>query len=94
MYGAVLYQLKELDFLSEANLAGARAFFAMLQQQILKALVLRHFDTNADVHVMFFANFWALSSTLMEMHDGFLHPVRFCVRVLKEKSITTRRSLK
>ena len=42
VYGAVLYQLRKDDFLSEVNLAGARASFAMLQQQIVKASVLRH----------------------------------------------------
>ena len=59
VYGAIMYQLKEDDLLSEANLAGARAFFAMLQKQIAKTPVLCHFVFTADVHVMFFANGWA-----------------------------------
>ena len=54
VYVAALYQLKEDEFLSEANLFGARASFAMLQQQIDKATVLRHFVSTADVHVMIF----------------------------------------
>ncbi|POM57504.1 Hypothetical protein PHPALM_37975 [Phytophthora palmivora] len=36
---------------------------------------------------MLFANNWALSSTLMQMHDDKLHPVRFCGRVLKENEV-------
>ena len=59
----------------------------MLQQQIVKATVLRHFVPTADVHALGFDNDWALNSTLMQMHDGILHPVRFCGRVLKESLI-------
>ena len=55
-YKAVLYQLKEDEFFSEANLVGARASFCMLQERIVKAPVLRHFVSTANVHVMVFAN--------------------------------------
>ena len=84
VYGAALYRLKEGDFLSEAKQVGERAELTMLQQQIVKATVLRHFGSTADVHVMVFANEWALSTTLMQMHDVILHPVWYCGRVLKE----------
>ena len=79
VYGSVLYQLKKQDFLSEANLVGARASFTMLQQQIFTAPVLRHFVSTAAVHVMAFANDWALRITLMQMRDEMLHPVWFVV---------------
>ena len=79
--------LRENDILSEANLIGARASFAMLQQQIIKAPVLRHLVSISDIHVILFANYWALSSTSMQIHDGFLQPVRCCGRVLKEREI-------
>ena len=79
-------------FLLETNLAGARASLDMLPQQIVKAPVLRHFVPTADVHVMVFANEWALRSTLMQMHDGMLRPVRFCGRVLKESDINYHRT--
>ncbi|KAE8893658.1 hypothetical protein PF003_g22077 [Phytophthora fragariae] len=36
---------------------------------------------------MLFANEWALSSTLMQLHDDKLHPVRFCGRVLKDNEV-------
>ncbi|POM70809.1 Hypothetical protein PHPALM_12700 [Phytophthora palmivora] len=36
---------------------------------------------------MLFANNWALSSTLMQMHDDKQHPVRFCGRVLKGNEV-------
>ncbi|KAE9326546.1 hypothetical protein PF001_g2364 [Phytophthora fragariae] len=56
----------------------------MLQQRVQDAPILRHFDRGKDVHVTLFANEWALSSTLMQEHEGKLHPVRFCGRVLKD----------
>ncbi|KAE9266543.1 hypothetical protein PF001_g30435 [Phytophthora fragariae] len=56
----------------------------MLQQRVRDAPILRHFDRSKDVHVTLFANEWALSSTLMQEHEGKLHPVRFCGRVLKD----------
>ncbi|POM67108.1 Hypothetical protein PHPALM_16941 [Phytophthora palmivora] len=46
--------------------------------------ILRHFDRDKEVHVMLLANEWALSSTLIREHEGKLHPVRFCGRVLKD----------
>lgn len=33
---------------------------------------------------MLFANEWGLSTTLMQEHDGKMHPVRFIERVLKD----------
>ncbi|KAE9001933.1 hypothetical protein PR001_g18391 [Phytophthora rubi] len=58
--------------------------FAMLQQRVRDAPILRHFDRGKDVHVTLFANEWALSSTLIQEHEDKLHPVRFCGRVLKD----------
>ena len=78
--------------MSGTNLVGARAAFTMLQLQLSKGLVLRYFVSTADVHVMVFANEWALRSTLMQMHDGMLHPVRFCGRVLKDRDINYHRT--
>ena len=69
IYGAVLYQLKEDDFVGSPALATARNAFELFKQSIVKALILRHFDQGLDVHVMIFANDWALSSTLMQCHD-------------------------
>ena len=60
----------------------------MLKPQIFKAIVLRHFVSTADLHVMASANEWALSSSLTEkMHDGVLHPVQYCRQRLKEGEI-------
>ncbi|OWY91432.1 hypothetical protein PHMEG_00039992 [Phytophthora megakarya] len=59
-----LYQLKEKDFEPGEN---------------RDAPILRHFDRQKDIHVTLFANEWALSSTLMQEHEGKMHPVRFCV---------------
>ncbi|OWY99016.1 hypothetical protein PHMEG_00030062 [Phytophthora megakarya] len=81
---ATLYQLKEEDFEPGGDLSAARQSFAMLQQKIGDAPILRHFDRGKDIHVTLFANEWALSSILIQEHDGKIHPVRFCGRVLKD----------
>ncbi|GMF52143.1 unnamed protein product [Phytophthora fragariaefolia] len=85
VYGAILYQIKEDDFAPGGDLTAAKAAFAELKTKVIEAPILRHFDSAKDVHIMLFANEWALSSTMMQMHDHKLHPVRFCGRVLKEK---------
>ena len=84
----MLYQTKEKDFVHEAILTAARASFDLLQQQISRATTLSHFDSAIESHAIVFANDWALSSTLMEMHDSGLHPVILCGRVLKELTTT------
>ncbi|POM59143.1 Hypothetical protein PHPALM_36115, partial [Phytophthora palmivora] len=84
VYGAALYQLKDADFAPGGDLTVAKRSFAALQQKAMDAPILRHFDRDKEVHAMLFANEWALSSTLMQEHDGKLHPVRFCGRVLKD----------
>ncbi|OWY93863.1 hypothetical protein PHMEG_00036580 [Phytophthora megakarya] len=38
---------------------------------------------------MLYANEWALSATLMQMHDDKLHLVRFCGRVLKDAEMNS-----
>ncbi|POM66574.1 Hypothetical protein PHPALM_17546 [Phytophthora palmivora] len=81
---AALYQLKDTDFEPEGDLTVAKRSFAALQQKEMDAPILRHFDRDKAVHVMLFANEWALSSTLIQEYDGRLHPVQFCGRVLKD----------
>ncbi|POM62088.1 hypothetical protein PHPALM_28793 [Phytophthora palmivora] len=75
VYGAALYQLKDADFAPGGDLTVAKRSFAALQQKVMDAPILRHFDRDKEVHVMLCANEWALSSTLMQEHDGKLHPV-------------------
>ncbi|POM70725.1 Hypothetical protein PHPALM_12794, partial [Phytophthora palmivora] len=87
VYGAVLYQLKDSDFEGNKDLSTAQAAFAELKSRVVTASILRHFDSAKEVHIMLFANKWALSSTLMQMHDDKLHPVQFCGRVLKENEV-------
>ncbi|OWZ13557.1 hypothetical protein PHMEG_00013096 [Phytophthora megakarya] len=84
VYAAASYRLKEEDFEPGGDLSVARQSFAKLQQKIGDAPILRHFDRQKDIHVTLFVNEWSLSSTLMQEHDGKIHPVRFCGRVLKE----------
>ncbi|ETP01115.1 hypothetical protein F441_21604 [Phytophthora nicotianae CJ01A1] len=87
VYGAALYQLKEEDFGPSGDLSVARRAFAALQAKVIEAPILKHFDRAKDVHVMLFANEWALSTTLMQEHEGKLHPIRFLGRVLKDSEM-------
>ncbi|GMF37364.1 unnamed protein product [Phytophthora lilii] len=75
VYAAVLYQLTDDDFTDRSDLTVARQSFAALQQRMAEAPILRHFDASRAVHVMLFANEWALSTTLMQEHDDVFHPV-------------------
>ncbi|OWZ03337.1 hypothetical protein PHMEG_00024948 [Phytophthora megakarya] len=84
----------KVDFLShEVSPEGIRAnpkkmtLNTKLQRKVADAPILRHFDVKKEVHIMLYANEWALSATLMQMHDDKLHPVRFCGRVLKDAAI-------
>ncbi|OWY96989.1 hypothetical protein PHMEG_00032593 [Phytophthora megakarya] len=84
VFGAALYQLKDEDFETESNLSAAKESFRVLQRKVAKAPIRRRFGDKKEVHVMLYANEWALSATLMQTHDDKLHPVRFCGRVLKD----------
>ncbi|GMF40246.1 unnamed protein product [Phytophthora lilii] len=86
-YGAVLYQIKDDDFAPGGDLTVARKAFTALRQKVVEAPILQHFDGDKEVHIMLYANEWALSSTFMQRHDELLHPVRFCGRVLKENEL-------
>ncbi|GMF27072.1 unnamed protein product [Phytophthora fragariaefolia] len=79
--------LKEDDFAQGGDLTAAEAAFSELKKKVVEAPILRHFDSAKDVHIMLFANDWALSSTMIQLHNDKLHPVRFCGRVLKENEI-------
>ncbi|GMF46764.1 unnamed protein product [Phytophthora fragariaefolia] len=68
-YGAALYQLKDDDFKPGGDLSIAQRSFAALQRKVADAPILRHFDKSKDVHLMLFANEWALSTTILQMHD-------------------------
>ncbi|GMF40688.1 unnamed protein product [Phytophthora fragariaefolia] len=87
VYGAALYQVREENFGPGGDLSTAKRSFAALQAKVADAPILRHFDRANEVHVMLFANDWALSTTLMQEHDGVMHPVRFCGRVLKDNEV-------
>ncbi|GMF24245.1 unnamed protein product [Phytophthora fragariaefolia] len=87
VYGAVLYQLKDEGFAPGGDLSVAREAFTALQRKVAEAPILRHFDGSKDVYTMLYANEWARSSTVMQMHDEVLHRVRFCGRFLKENEL-------
>ncbi|GMF33630.1 unnamed protein product [Phytophthora fragariaefolia] len=87
VYDAALYQVREEDFGPGGDLSTAQRSFKALQTKVADAPILKHFDGTKDVHVMLFANDWALSTTLMQEHDRVIHPVRFCGRVLKDNEV-------
>ncbi|GMF61220.1 unnamed protein product [Phytophthora fragariaefolia] len=87
VYGAALDQVREEDFGPGGDLSTAQRSFKALQTKVADAPILKHFDEAKEVHVMLFANEWALSTTLMQEHDGVMHPVRFCGRVLKDNEV-------
>ncbi|OWY95451.1 hypothetical protein PHMEG_00034540, partial [Phytophthora megakarya] len=74
VFGAALYQLKDDDFEEDGDLTTARRSFDMLKQKVAEAPILRHFDKTKEVHIMLFANEWALSTTLLQLHEDKLHP--------------------
>ncbi|OWY92180.1 hypothetical protein PHMEG_00038922, partial [Phytophthora megakarya] len=67
VYGAALYQLTEDDFFDGGDLAAAKENFSALQRKVADAPILRHFDAKKEVHIMLYANEWALSATLMQI---------------------------
>ncbi|GMF61114.1 unnamed protein product [Phytophthora fragariaefolia] len=87
VYGAALYPVREEDFGPGGDLSTAKRSFTALQTKVADAPILKHFDRANEVHVMLFANDWDLSTTLMQEHDGIMHPVRFCGRVLKDNDV-------
>ncbi|KAG3075490.1 hypothetical protein PI124_g14898 [Phytophthora idaei] len=87
VYGGALYQLKEEDFRHGGDHSVDRRAFEALQTKVTEAPILKHFDRTKEVQVMLFANEWTLSTTLMQEHEGKLHPVRFLGRVLKESEM-------
>ncbi|GMF58211.1 unnamed protein product [Phytophthora fragariaefolia] len=62
VYVAVLYQLKDADFADGGDLAAAKSAFAVWKTKVANAQILRHFDSAKEVHIMLFANAWALIS--------------------------------
>ncbi|OWZ12862.1 hypothetical protein PHMEG_00013910 [Phytophthora megakarya] len=75
IFGAALYQLKDDDFEENGDLTTARRSFDMLKQKVAEAPILQHFDRTKEVNIMLFANEWALSTTLLQLHKVKLHPV-------------------
>ena len=70
----------------EAYLVATRTSFTFTTADFANANLL-HFDPASDAHAMVFANDRALSSTLMQIHEGILHLVRFCGRVWEEDEV-------
>ncbi|GMF39309.1 unnamed protein product [Phytophthora fragariaefolia] len=85
--GALNYYSRFIQNMAVGDLAAAKLAFAESKTKVANAPILRHFASAREVHIMLFANAWAPSNTLLQPHDGLLHPVRFCVRVVKENEV-------
>jgi ribonuclease HI len=84
---ATLYEIQDEDFSDEGKLGRARRSFDLLKARAVAAPVLRYFKHGEPVYIMLFANHWAISATVMQLHDGKYHPVRFVSRVLKQNEL-------
>jgi hypothetical protein len=84
---ATLYEIQDEDFTSGQDLSRARRSFDLLKERAVSAPVLKHFQTESPVYIMLFANEWAISATVMQLHEGKYHPVRFVSRVLKQNEL-------
>ena len=84
---ATLYEVQDEDFSEDHKLDRAKRSFELLKARAVSAPVLRHFKSGDPVYIMLFANNWAISATVMQLHDGKYHPVRFVSRVLKQNEI-------
>ncbi|GMF36262.1 unnamed protein product [Phytophthora fragariaefolia] len=76
VHGMVVYQLKDADFADGGDLAAAKLAFDELKMKVANAPILRHFYSAREVHIMLFANAWALTN---EVND---HPAEKEVLVL------------
>jgi ribonuclease HI len=83
VYGAILYELQEEDFGGAKDLSKAKRAFEILKQKIVEAPILKHLDPEKEVVIMLYANNWAVSATIMQLHGEKYYPVRFVGRVLK-----------
>ncbi len=84
---ATLYELTDEDFEPGRDLSRAHKSFEMLKKRAVSAPILRHFQSGQKVYIMLFANHWAISATIMQEHEGKLHPIRFVSRVLKQNEL-------
>ncbi|POM80706.1 LOW QUALITY PROTEIN: Reverse transcriptase [Phytophthora palmivora] len=65
----------------------ARTAFATLKNKIVNAPILQHFDVDRQPVVVVYASKWAISTALMQEHDGVYKPVAFTSRTLKPNEI-------
>ncbi|KAG6613620.1 reverse transcriptase [Phytophthora cinnamomi] len=57
--------------------------FEVLKSKLATAPILKHFDSGREVVVTVYANDWASSGVLAQVHDDVCMPVKFTSRTLK-----------
>ena len=55
----------------------------MLKNKIATAPTLRHFDPTREAVIIVYANYWAISASLVQDYEGMIMPVTFTSRTLK-----------
>ncbi|OWZ03115.1 reverse transcriptase [Phytophthora megakarya] len=84
---AVLYELDEERVRAGRNLEAAKESFEILKRKIVSTPLLRHPDRTKPFVIIPHANPWAACAVLGQEHEGFIHPVRFTGRLLKESEL-------
>ena len=82
-----LYELNDAQLKSGRNLEKARQAFTYLKEKYVNMPILKHANRSEPFHIVLYTTPWAISATICQMHDGLLHPVRFCSRVLKQSEL-------
>ncbi|GMF15143.1 unnamed protein product [Phytophthora fragariaefolia] len=103
IYASILYELRETDFFEASGQAktrlesdyqdqldkwtGATKAFVVLKDEIVNAPNLTHFDPDKRPVVIWYASKWAISTALVQEHEGVYKPVTFTSRTLKPNEI-------
>uniref|UniRef100_H3H4Z1 Reverse transcriptase domain-containing protein n=1 Tax=Phytophthora ramorum TaxID=164328 RepID=H3H4Z1_PHYRM len=80
--GGVVTRAEDADRWARAKVA-----FTMLKAKIVSTPVLKHFDPDRTPVIVVYASQWAISTALVQEHDGVYWPVTFTSRTLKPNEI-------
>jgi len=72
---------------TDAKWIRAEAAFSALKTKIASTPILRHFDPEKQPVLIVYASAWAVSTSLVQDHDGTYMPVMFASRTLKQNEL-------
>ncbi len=90
VYAAILYELTDDDLTGDPTtdvMRRARRAFDVLKEKLRSTPMLEHFDPDREVGVITYECAWAISSAVVQPHDGIWKPVKFTGRVLKPNEL-------